>query len=125
MRSNNHHHYDDEGEEEEEQRTDLSTNAELLKEILENQKNATPTNIEKCLRLFMLDEPTFITQPNALTDSPPLYVQPCNCAGSIQPLQMRPKYVQQPGVMGMMGGAVIKTPWRSGNELLLRSWDLG
>jgi hypothetical protein len=46
---------------------DLSTNAQLLKEVLQNQKNASPTNIQKTLRLFMLDEHTFINQPSSLS----------------------------------------------------------
>jgi hypothetical protein len=36
---------------EQDQVNDLSSNALLLKELLENQKNASPTNIHKFLRL--------------------------------------------------------------------------
>jgi hypothetical protein len=84
-------------QQEEEEAPDLSTNAQLLKEILENQKNATPTNIQKALRLFMLDEPTFINQPNALNGLHSMFNPVTAQAAFNLFMQMRPKYVQQPG----------------------------
>jgi hypothetical protein len=65
---------------------------------LENQKNATPTNIQKTLRLFMLDEPTFINQPNALNGLLHSMFNPVTAQAAFNLfMQMRPKYVQQPG----------------------------
>jgi hypothetical protein len=79
------------------QQNDLSTNAQLLKEILENQKNATPTNITKTLRMFTLDEATFINQPNALHGLLHSMFNPVTAQAVFNLfMQMRPKFVQQP-----------------------------
>jgi hypothetical protein len=86
---------------------DLSTNALLLKEVLENQKNANPTNIHKFLRLFMLDEHTFVNEPQRLHA---LLIGMFNRVTAQAAfnlfMQMRSKYVQQvPGMgMGNAGG---------------------
>jgi hypothetical protein len=96
---------------EEEQTNDLSTNAQLLKEVLENQKSASPTNIAKTLKLFMLDEHTFINQPNALNALLHSMFNPITAQGAFNLfMQMRPKYVQQPGeMMGNSGSDGIST----------------
>jgi hypothetical protein len=71
---------------EEDQINDLSTNAQLLKEVLENQKNASPTNIQKTLRMFMLDEATFINQPNSLYALLQSMFNPVTAQGAFQSL---------------------------------------
>ena len=87
---------------------DLSTNAQLLKEVLQNQKNASPTNIQKTLRLFMLDEHTFINQPSSLSALHSMF-NPVTATGAFNLfMQMRPKFVQQPAG-GMPNGSGIPT----------------
>jgi hypothetical protein len=97
-------HYDDEydvGDEGEENEADLLTNARLLKYIPENQKNAPGQNIEKFLRSFMLDEPTFINPPNALHGLLHSMFNPVTAQAVFNLfMQMRPKFVQQPAGNG-------------------------
>jgi hypothetical protein len=84
---------------------DLSINAQLLKEILENQKNATPTNIAKTLRMFTLDEATFINQPNALHGLLHSMFNPVTAQAVFNLfMQMRPKFVQQAAMTGNANG---------------------
>jgi hypothetical protein len=85
-------------QQQEDQINDLSTNALLLKEVLENQKNASPTNIQKFLRLFMLDEQTFVNEPNRLHALLIGMFNPVTAQAVYNLfMQMRSKYVQQPG----------------------------
>jgi hypothetical protein len=110
MRANNNSPFDYYGQQQQPQQqeepvNDLSTNAQLLKEILENQKNATPTNISKTLRMFTLDEATFINQPNALHGLLHSMFNPVTAQAVFNLfMQMRPKFVQQAALTGTANG---------------------
>jgi hypothetical protein len=99
-------------QQEEDRPIDLSTNAQLLKEVLENQRNANPTNIQKFLRLFMLDEHTFVNEPNRLHALLMGMFSPVTTQAAFTLfMQLRSKYVQNPlgGMMPNGGSGGIPT----------------
>jgi glyoxylase-like metal-dependent hydrolase (beta-lactamase superfamily II) len=66
--------------------------------------------MQKALRLFVLDERTFINQPNALNGLLHSMFNPITAQGAFNLfMQMRPKYVQQPGGGMPNGGGGIPT----------------
>lgn len=79
------------------------------KRLLEIQNNnASLTNIDKVIDSFMIDEPKFITQPNALNGLFHAMFNPVTAQAAFNLfMQMRPKYVQQvPGMMAALPGGV-------------------